>query len=69
MPQGAFTEIQDLPAWGLVLDSEGGPGNKKLWQWYLSNGFVAAKPESEGAESAVFYGTLRKFIPELAAGK
>jgi hypothetical protein len=24
----------DIPAWGLMLDAEGGPENKKLWTWY-----------------------------------
>jgi hypothetical protein len=24
----------DIAAWGLMLDSEGGQGNKELWKWY-----------------------------------
>jgi hypothetical protein len=56
----------DLPAWGLMLDSEGGKENKKLWDWYIAFGFTAAKPESEGQASGVLYGPLQKFIPELA---
>ena len=52
---------------GLMLDFEGGPENDKLWNWYISAGFTAAKPETEGQASGVLYGALRKFIPELAA--
>ena len=57
--------VNDLPAWGLMLDSEGGPRNEKLWQWYQSLGFSIAKPDAEGQISGVLYGALKKFIPEL----
>ncbi|UPK14705.1 hypothetical protein IVA93_16805 [Bradyrhizobium sp. 155] len=52
----------DMPAWGLMLDSEGGP-DTKLWKWYLSQGFTPAK--DEGTSSGVLYGALKKFVPEL----
>jgi len=52
----------DIASWGLMLDSEGGPGTK-LWNWYLSQGFTPAK--DEGTSSGVLYGALKKFIPEL----
>jgi hypothetical protein len=51
----------DIPAWGLMLDSEGGPENKKLWAWYQSQGFVAAKADDRGL--GVMYAPLKKFSP------
>jgi hypothetical protein len=30
---------QDIAAWGLMLHSEDGPKNKKLWNWYKDQGF------------------------------
>jgi hypothetical protein len=53
---------QDIPAWGLMLDSEGGPGNAKLWNWYKEQGFTPAKAEREGETSGVMYGALKKFL-------
>lgn len=55
---------QDLPAWGLMLDSEGGPENKKLWGWYQAQGFSPARTAPD-RPSGVMYGALRKFMPEL----
>jgi hypothetical protein len=50
----------DIPAWGLTLDSEGGPENEKLWKWYQEQGFTPAKPDDKG-RSGVMYASLRKF--------
>lgn len=51
----------DFAAWGLMLDSETGPGTK-LWDWYLSTGFIAAKDQDR---ATMMYGPLAKFLPEL----
>lgn len=37
----------DMLAWGLMLDSENGPKNPKLWSWYQSQGFIPAKAIDE----------------------
>jgi hypothetical protein len=50
----------DIPAWGLVLDSEGGPDNEKLWKWYQDQGFVPAKPDDRG-KSGLLYAPLKRF--------
>jgi hypothetical protein len=50
----------DIAAWGLVLESEGGPANKKLWDWYQEQGF---KPCRQTPNS--MYGALSAFLPEL----
>lgn len=55
---------QDFAAWGLMLDSEGGPENAKLWAWYIAQGFTPAK---DSQRPAVMYGALKKFLPELQA--
>jgi hypothetical protein len=52
----------DIAAWGLMLDSEGGPGNVGLWNWYKEQGFTPAKAEREGENSGVMYGALKKFL-------
>jgi hypothetical protein len=52
----------DIAAWGLMLDSEGGPENTKLWTWYKEQGFTPAKPEREGEVSGVMYAPLKKFL-------
>jgi hypothetical protein len=57
----------DMPAWGLMLDCEGGPDNTKLWNWYLAQEFTPAK--DEGTSSGVLYGALKKFIPELQTSR
>lgn len=54
---------EDIVSWGLMLDSEGGAENKKLWEWYKEQGFTPAK--DEGKPSGVMYGAHKKFIPEL----
>jgi hypothetical protein len=46
-----------------MLDAEGGPENKKLWEWYKAQGFIAAK--DEGKPSGAMYEAHKKFIPEL----
>jgi hypothetical protein len=53
---------QDFAAWGLMLDSEGGAVNKKLWDWYIAQGFTPAK---DNDRPNVMYGSLKKFLPEL----
>jgi hypothetical protein len=52
----------DLAAWGLMLDSEGGPENSTLWEWYQRQGFTPARADPE---LGVMYAPLRKLIPEL----
>jgi hypothetical protein len=39
----ARTEIQTSPSWGLILECDGGKENKKLWDWYVDQGFTATK--------------------------
>ena len=51
---------EDIAAWGLVLESEGGEQNAKLWKWYQEQGF---KPCRKTPNS--MYGSLAGFIPEL----
>ena len=50
----------DIPAWGLALDSEGGPDNAKLWNWYQRQGFIPAKRDEEGRHG-LMYASLKKF--------
>jgi hypothetical protein len=50
----------DIAAWGLVLESEGGKDNQKLWDWYQDQGF---KPCRKVPNS--MYGPLSAFLPEL----
>jgi hypothetical protein len=50
----------DIPAWGLALDSEGGPDNAKLWKWYQDQGFIPAKPDDRG-KSGLMYAALKRF--------
>ena len=52
----------DFAAWGLMLDSEGGLTNKKLWDWYIAQGFTPAK---DTQRPTAMYGALKKFLPEL----
>lgn len=64
----------DLAAWGLMLDSEGGQKNAKLWEWYQKRGFVAAKhdPDSKrepNPNGGVMYAALKKLIPELSSAQ
>jgi GNAT superfamily N-acetyltransferase len=51
----------DIAAWGLVLESDGGPENKKLWDWYQAQGFKLCR----GAHPHSMYGPLSAFLPEL----
>jgi hypothetical protein len=52
----------DLAAWGLMLNSEGGRENEKLWGWYQEQGFTPAKPEREEESTNVMYAPLRKLL-------
>jgi hypothetical protein len=52
----------DFAAWGLMLDSELGEANKKLWDWYIAQGFTPAK---DAQRPTAMYGALKKFLPEL----
>lgn len=52
----------DIAAWGLVLESDGGPENKKLWDWYQAQGFKLCR----GAHPHSMYGPLSAFLPELS---
>jgi hypothetical protein len=51
----------DIAAWGLVLESEGGPENRKLWDWYQAQGFKVCR----GAHPHSMYAPLSAFLPEL----
>jgi hypothetical protein len=51
----------DVAAWGLILESENGPSNEKLWQWYQDQGFKVGR-----ALPSSLCVPLRKLIPELA---
>lgn len=57
---------EDLAAWGLMLDSEGGPNNEKLWGWYKAQGFSETRPAKDAPVSGVLYAALWRLIPELA---
>jgi GNAT superfamily N-acetyltransferase len=48
---------QDIAVWGLVLESEGGPDNPKLWKWYQDQGF---KPCRE--QLSTMYSPLSSFL-------
>ena len=52
---------QDIAAWGIVLESDGGPENTKLWTWYQSHGFKPCR----GSHPHSMYGALSAFLPEL----
>jgi len=52
---------RDIAAWGIVLESEGGPENAKLWAWYDDKGFKPCR----GSHPHSMYAPLTKFIPEL----
>jgi hypothetical protein len=51
----------DIPAWGLVLDCEGGQQNEKLWNWYRAAGFIPSK-----SNAGRMYAPYENLIPELA---
>jgi hypothetical protein len=52
---------QDIAAWGIVLESDGGPDNKKLWGWYEAQGLKPCR----GSHPHSMYGPLSAFLPEL----
>jgi hypothetical protein len=52
---------QDVAAWGIVLESENGPENVKLWKWYQDQGFKLCR----GAHPHSMYAPLSAFLPEL----
>jgi hypothetical protein len=51
----------EIPAWGLMLDAEGGPENEKLWKWYQDQNFKAAKADDKGRLGAM-YAPLKSLI-------
>jgi hypothetical protein len=51
----------DIAAWGLVLESDGGQGNPKLWNWYKEQGFKPCRDANPNS----MYGPLSAFLPEL----
>jgi hypothetical protein len=51
----------DIAAWGLVLESEGGKENRKLWEWYEAQGFKSCR----GAHPHSMYAPLSACLPEL----
>jgi hypothetical protein len=53
-----------MPAWGIILEPEGGSANAPLWGWYKDKmGFTPIKNE-QGLESGSMYCPLRQLIPE-----
>jgi hypothetical protein len=50
-----------LPFKHIVLESDGGPENTKLWAWYRAQGFKPCR----GAHAHSMYAPLSAFIPEL----
>jgi hypothetical protein len=60
----------DIAAWGLMLECENGPENKKLWDWYQSVGFKAARLAKENPNPRLMYAApLQNLIPELVSPK
>jgi GNAT superfamily N-acetyltransferase len=53
----------DIGACGIVLESDGGPANKKLWAWYQQQGFKVCRKASVS-----LYAPLSALIPEFTAG-
>jgi GNAT superfamily N-acetyltransferase len=51
----------DIAAWGLVLESEGGRDNPKLWAWYQAQGFKICRGEPG---STSLYAPLSAFLPD-----
>jgi hypothetical protein len=51
---------RDIAAWGLVLESEGGEKNRKLWDLYQQQGFKSCRNTQNS-----MYGALGAFLPEL----
>jgi hypothetical protein len=62
---------EDIPAFGLMLNSDGGPDNPKLWEWYQAQGFIPAldDPNSKRPSKDVMYAPFKRLIPELGATK
>ena len=59
---------RDLAAWGLILESEGGPENARLWAWYQKQGFKPARVTKENPNPRLMYAApLQDLIPELAS--
>lgn len=52
----------DIAAWGIVLESEGGSENPKLWSWYQAQGF---RPCRGTGPLPSMYAPLSAFLPEL----
>jgi hypothetical protein len=50
----------DIAAWGLMLESEGGASNKKLYAWYQAQGFKVCRQLSNS-----LYVPITSLIPEL----
>ncbi|HEY3637018.1 MAG TPA: hypothetical protein VGK90_02615 [Rhizomicrobium sp.] len=57
---------QDIPAWGLVLESEQGEANAKLWKWYQDQGFKKSRDKDS---LNTMYAPLSAFIPEFHSPK
>jgi hypothetical protein len=55
----------DIGVWGIVLESEGGPTNSKLWSWYLAQGFTPCRASSNPRGNSM-YAPLSVLIPELS---
>lgn len=51
-----------LGVWGLALEPEGGPENRKLWDWYIKHNLKPISPErSDAAQPNLMYAPLQAF--------
>jgi hypothetical protein len=55
----------DIAAWGIVLESEGGRENTKLWAWYEAQGFKPCRD----THLPSMYAPLSAFLPELQVNR
>ncbi len=56
---------EDITAWGLILEAEGGLNNVKLYNWYRDTMKFTAIRDSASSETASLYCPLRRLLPEL----
>jgi hypothetical protein len=56
---------EELAAWGLMLEAEGGP-DTKLWEWYKKQGFRQIKvSDRSDTPPGVMYAPFKHLLPEL----
>jgi hypothetical protein len=51
----------DIPSWGLILESDGGQENGKLWKWYQDQGFT---PTKDPEYPRLMYASYKRLLPE-----